>query len=135
MTEKTTYVCDYCGAEFTSEEECEIHERAEKYSEFKDRIIFFDELNNPIGHAPNYQEMQDCYTIWTADEDAICFANEYLHDFGYSPIYVISDALQEGANTFYIGQDGEWHSLEYDMKELEEIQKKVKKALDNWPQM
>ena len=52
MTERTLYICDYCGKTFDHEEACEAHEKAELYDQIKKNVTFFDcdfEPINPIG--------------------------------------------------------------------------------------
>ena len=40
MTEKTIYICDYCGKAFDDDRDCYLHEWEHKFELFKNRIKF-----------------------------------------------------------------------------------------------
>ena len=48
MTEKTLYICDFCGETFDDEDSCLIHEEREKHKKFKNRVAFFDGDGNQV---------------------------------------------------------------------------------------
>lgn len=132
MTEKATYVCDYCGQEFESEEDCIIHEKEERFKEFDGRVIFFDSANEPFPSRPDRKDLAKTYAVWTADEEAFDFVNELFSDEEYETMYDLRAEMNKGPNIFYYSDadNGTWRCLDYDLKKLLDMKKNIEEALD-----
>lgn len=127
MTEKTTYICDYCGEAFDDEDSCLIHEEREKHKKFKNRVAFFDGDGNQVGDS-------DCaFTIWIADKEAFGYVNELL--FEDNATIPLDFEGKEFPNTFYYDENADWRCLSDDVNTLLRLEKNVKKAIDKFPKM
>ena len=127
MTEKTLYICDFCGETFDDEESCLIHEEREKHKKFKNRVVFFDGDGNQVGDS-------DCaFTIWVADKEAFGYVNELLSE-DYATIPLDFEG-KEFPNTFYYDENTDWRCLSDDVNTLLRLEKNVKKAIDKFPKM
>lgn len=127
MTEKTTYICDYCGEAFDDEESCFIHEESEKHKKFKNRVAFFDGDGNQVGDS-------DCaFTIWVADKEAFGYVNELLSEDNAT--IPLDFEGKEFPNTFYYDENADWRCLSDDIDTFLRLEKNVKKAIDKFPKM
>lgn len=127
MTEKTLYICDFCGETFNNEDSCLIHEEREKHKKFKNRVAFFDGDGNQVGDS-------DCaFTIWVADKEAFDYVNELLSE-DYATIPLDFEG-KEFPNTFYYDENGDWRCLSDDVNTLLRLEKNVKEAIDKFPKM
>lgn len=127
MTEKTLYICDFCGETFDDEDSCLIHEEREKHKKFKNRVAFFDGDGNQVGDS-------DCaFTIWVADKEAFGYVNELLSE-NYATIPLDFEE-KEFPNTFYYDENADWRCLSDDVNTLLRLEKNVKKAIDKFPKM
>lgn len=127
MTEKTLYICDFCGETFDDEDSCLIHEEREKHKKFKNRVAFFDGDDNQVGDS-------DCaFTIWVADKEAFGYVNELLSED--SAMIPLDFEGKEFPNTFYYDENGDWRCLSDDVNTLLRLEKNVKKVIDKFPKM
>lgn len=127
MTEKTLYICDFCGETFDDEVSCLTHEEIEKHKKFKNRVAFFDGDGNQVDDS-------DCaFTIWVADKEAFSYVNELLsEDCATIPLDFEG---KEFPNTFYYDENADWRCLSDDVNTLLRLEKNVKKAIDKFPKM
>ena len=127
MTEKTLYICDFCGETFSDEGSCLIHEEREKHKKFKNRVAFFYVDCNQVGDS-------DCaFTIWVADKEAFGYVNELLSE---DEATIPQDFEgKEFPNTFYYNENADWRCLSDDVNTLLRLEKNVKKAIDKFPKM
>lgn len=127
MTEKTLYICDFCGETFDDEDSCLIHEEREKHKKFKNRVAFFDGDGNQVGDS-------DCaFTIWVADKEAFGYVNELLSE-DYATIPLDFEG-KKFPNTFYYDENADWRCLSDDVNTLLRLEKNVKEAIDKFPKM
>ena len=127
MTEKTLYICDFCGETFDDEDSCLIHEEREKHKKFKNRVAFFDGDGNQVGDS-------DCaFTIWVADKEAFGYVNELLSE-DYATIPLDFEG-KKFPNTFYYDENANWRCLSDDVNTLLRLEKNVKEAIDKFPKM
>lgn len=131
MTEKTTYVCDFCGEEFEDAEECRLHERAEEYKEFEKDVVFFDENREPIDGCPTDRDLEFCSAVWVNTEKALRYVNQLFEDSGcYGIPY-----FREEVPALYYYRNEEWAVLDEDFQKLLSLKNKFEKALDKRSQM
>ena len=83
MTEKTTYICDYCGAEFDEEDACEIHEKVERYNQIKNNVTFFDCDFEPFAPDDDAFCMEDIYGILIKNAEGREAVKKYYEYNGY----------------------------------------------------
>lgn len=128
MTEKTLYICDFCGETFDDEESCLIHEEREKHKKFENRVAFFDDDGNQVDDS-------DCaFTIWVADKEAFGYVNELLSD-DYCATIPQDFEGKKFPNTFYYDENANWRCLSDDVNTLLRLEKIVKEAIDKFPKM
>lgn len=131
MTRKTTYICDYCGAEFEDEDACEIHEKVERYNQMKNNVTFFDCDFEPF--APNDDAfcIDDIYGILiknTEGREAVKTYYEYdgycdpLRDWPKSDIqYPLAIASND---------NGDWDNVEEKFDYWNRIKKSFNKVIE-----
>ena len=86
MTEKTIYICDYCGEVFGNEDNCFRHEWEHKFELFKNRIKFMREKNGVFVELPlTYESVDECTIIYCdGTDEAWDIINEAFDLRGYS---------------------------------------------------
>ena len=114
MTEKTTYICDYCGAEFEDEETCEIHEKVERYNQMKNNVAFFDCDFEPF--APDSNDafcIDDVYGILIKNAEGREAIKEYYEDAGYyDPLHCWPKSDIQYPLAITLNDNGEWDNVE-----------------------
>ena len=114
MTKKITYICDYCGAEFDEEAACEIHEKAERYTQIKKDVTFFDidfEPLSPIdGDVFCIEDIQGILIRNAKGREVI---KEYYEDAGYTdPLWDWPQSDIQYPLAIVLNDNGYWDSVE-----------------------
>lgn len=114
MTQKTTYICDYCGAEFDEEAACEIHEKVERYNQIKSNVTFFDCDFEPL--APDNGDTfctDDIYGIFIKNAEGREAVKEYYENDGYSdPLYDWPESDIQYPLAIVFNDSGYWDNVE-----------------------
>ena len=70
MTEKTIYICDYCGEVFDDDRDCYLHEWEHKFELFKNRIKFMRVKNDVLTELPfALDSVDECDVIYCDGTD------------------------------------------------------------------
>lgn len=128
MTEKTLYICDFCGETFDDVNSCLIHEEREKRKKFENRVVFFDGDGNQVDDSDN------AFTIWIADREAFGYVNELLSD-DYCATIPQDFEGKKFPNIFYYDENADWCCLSDDVNTLLCLEKNVKEVIDKLPKM
>lgn len=115
MIIKTSYICEYCGEQFTNEEECQEHEVQEKVKDVKDKIKYF---NCEGSKLPLTASPSDIDYFWAMDEQAFEFVNNYFYECGYDKPLITTNYR---TGEFYYEDDGCW----YNVDDLKDKQNKI----------
>lgn len=114
MTEKTTYICDYCGAEFEDEETCGAHEKVEHYNQIKKNVTFLDCDFEPF--APdgcNEFCIEDIQGILIRNAEGREAIKEYYEDAGYTdPLWDWPQSDIQYPLAIVFNDNGYWDSVE-----------------------
>lgn len=113
MTIKTTYICDYCGAEFDEEEDCEVHEQQERYAKTKENVTFFDSDFEPFNSSDTVFCIEDICGIHIKNKEGRQAVKDFYEDAGYTdPLwnYPESDIIYPMNLVF--NDSGDWDNLD-----------------------
>lgn len=132
MTQKTTYVCDYCGAEFDEEAACEIHEKVELYNQIKNNVTFFDCDFEPL--APDNGDIfctDDIYGILIKNAEGRKAVKEYYENDGYSdPLYDWPKSDIQYPLAIVFNDSGYWDNVEEKFDYWNQIKKSFNKVIE-----
>lgn len=132
MTQKTTYICDYCGAEFDEEAACEIHEKVERYNQIKNNVTFFDcdfELLVPDNGDIFYTD--DIYGILIKNAEGREAVKEYYENDGYSdPLYDWPESDIQYPLAIVFNDSGYWDNVEEKFDYWNQIKKSFNKVIE-----
>ena len=113
MTEKTTYICDYCGAEFEDEETCENHERLERYNQVKKNVTFLDNDFEPLSATDESFCIEDIQGILIRNAEGRKAIKEYYEDAGYTdPLWDWPQSDIQYPLAIAFNDNGYWDSVE-----------------------
>lgn len=130
MTEKTTYICDYCGAEFDEEDACEIHEKVERYNRIKNNVIFFDCDFEPF--APNDDAfcIDDIYGILIKNAEGREAVKKYYEYDGYcDPLFNWPKSDIQYPLAIASNDNGDWDNVEEKFDYWNRIKKSFNKVI------
>lgn len=100
MLKRTTYICEYCGKVFDTEEECIQHENEEKEKLFGRTIKFFDFNKKEVSMSDAIKKPEYIYAIYFSSEEACSLLAEKFHLYNASPgFYVWSDIYHAWINS------------------------------------
>ena len=132
MTEKTTYICDYCGTEFEDEETCENHEKVERYNQIKNNVAFFNCDFEPF--APDSNDtfcIDDVYGILIKNAEGREAVKEYYEDAGYTdPLFNWSESDIQYPLAIAINDNGDWDDVEEKFDYWNRIKKSFNKVIE-----
>lgn len=137
MTEKTTYVCDYCGKVFDDGDDCYRHEWEHKFESVKhkfesvkNRIKFMREKNGVFIELPLACESADVCTVFYCDgtDEAWNIIDEAFDLRGYS--YPAKDIRTDGHIFVYDYDVDDWFCLEKKLNYFIELSTKLNKAIE-----
>ena len=132
MTLKTTYICDYCGAEFDNEADCEIHEKVERYNQIKNNVTFFDCDFEPL--VPDNGDIictEDIYGILIKNAEGREAVKEYYENDGYSdPLYDWPQSDIQYPLAIVFNDNGYWDSVEEKFDYWNQIKKSFNKVIE-----
>ena len=112
MTEKTIYICDYCGKAFDDDRDCYLHEWEHKFELFKNRIKFMRVKNGVLTELPLVLESVDeCDVIYCDGTDEAWNILDEAFDWrGYS---CVSKDIRADGHIFVYDHDADkWFCLE-----------------------
>ena len=113
MTEQTTYICDYCGAEFEDEETCENHERLERYNQTKKNATFLDNDFEPLSATDGSFCIEDIQGILIRNAEGREAIKEYYEDAGYTdPLWGWPQSDIQYPLAIVFNDNGYWDSVE-----------------------
>ena len=132
MTEKTTYICDYCGTEFEDKETCENHEKVERYNQIKNNVAFFDCDFEPF--APDSNDafcIDDVYGILIKNAEGREAIKEYYEDAGYTdPLFNWPESDIQYPLAIAINDNGDWDDVEEKFDYWNRIKKSFNKVIE-----
>nr|DAI51076.1 MAG TPA: Monocytic leukemia zinc finger protein finger, acetyl transferase, DNA [Caudoviricetes sp.] len=92
MLERTTYICEYCGEVFDTEEECIQHEDEEREKLFNHTIKLFDFNKKKISIPDAVKQPERVYAIYFSSTEMCSLLAEKFHLYNAEPgFYVWSD--------------------------------------------
>ena len=131
MTEKTTYICDYCGAEFDEEDACEIHEKVERYNQIKNNVTFFDCDFEPFDPNDGAFCIYDIYGILIKNAEGREAIKEYYKDAGYyDPLRDWPKSDIHYPLTIAINDNGNWDDVEEKFDYWNRIRESFNKVIE-----
>lgn len=130
MTEKTTYICDYCGAEFDEEAACEIHEKVERYNQIKKNVTFFDCDFEPfVTDNDDVFCIEDIQGIFIKNAEGREAIKEYYEDAGYTdPLWDWPQSAIQYPLAIVFNDNGYWDSVEEKFNDWNYIKKSFDKV-------
>ena len=112
MTEKTIYICDYCGKAFDDDRDCYLHEWEHKFELFKNRIKFMKVKNGVLTELPlALESVDECTVIYCDGTDEAWDTLDEAFDWeGY---YCVSKDIRADGHIFVYDRDADkWFCLE-----------------------
>lgn len=92
MLERTTYICEYCGEVFDTEEECMRHENEEKEKLFNRKLKLFDYNKKEVPVSDAIKKPESIYAIYFSSTEMYGLLSEKFHLYAKEPgFYVWSD--------------------------------------------
>ena len=117
MLEHTTYICEYCGEVFDTEEECMRHENEEREKLFNHKLKLFDFNKKEISITEAIKKPERIYAIYFSSTEACSLLSEKFHFYNTEPGFYVW-------NDFYNG----WHDPKVVIEEMQGYIKALKKA-------
>ena len=129
MTEKTIYICDYCGKAFDDDRDCYLHEWEHKFELFKNRIKFMRVKNGVLTELPLALESVDECTVIYCDgtDEAWNTIDEAFEQRGYC--YPAKDIRADGHIFIYDYDAGEWFCFEKKLEYFNKLSTEVNKVV------
>lgn len=92
MLERTTYICEYCGEVFNTEEECMRHEDEERVKFFNHKVKLFDFNKKEISITEAIKKPESVYAIYFSSTEVCNLLAKKFHLYNTDPgFYVWSD--------------------------------------------
>ena len=130
MTEKTIYICDYCGKAFDDDRDCYLHEWEHKFELFKNRIKFMRVKNGVLIELPlALESIDECDVIYCDGTDEAWNILDEAFDWRvYS--CVLKDIRTDG-HIFVCDHDTyEWFCLEKKLDYFVKLNAEVNKIIE-----
>lgn len=115
MRTETLYICDYCGATFDNEEDCQEHEELELAERVNGKIRYFDYAGKELPITANPANID---YFWVADGNAFEYVDNYFCECDYAAPGL--DTMYRKGNFYYDGDV--WKNVEELRNYLIEIQ-------------
>ena len=130
MTEKTIYICDYCGKAFDDDRDCYLHEWEHKFELFKNRIKFMRVKNGVLTELPLVLDSVDeCDVIYCDGTDEVWNTLDEVFDYrGYS--CVSKDIRSDGHIFIYDRDADEWFCLEKKLNHFAKLNAEINKIIE-----
>ena len=129
MTEKTIYICDYCGKVFDDDDDCYRHEWEHKFELFKNRIKFMRVKNGVLIELPlACESVDECNVIYCdGTDEAWNILDEAFYWEGY---YCVSkDIRADGHFLVYERETDNWFCLEEKLEYFAKLSTEVNKII------
>ena len=130
MTEKTIYICDYCGKAFDDDRDCYLHEWEHKFELFKNRIKFMRVKNGVLTELPlTLDSVGECDVIYC---DGTNEAWDTLDEaFDWEGYYCVSEDIRTDDHIFVYDHDAyEWFCLEKKLDYFVKLNAEVNKIIE-----
>ena len=130
MTEKTIYICDYCGEVFDDDRDCYLHEWEHKFELFKNRIKFMREKNGVFIELPlTLKSVDECTAIYCdGTDEAWNIIEEAFDDRGYC--CVLKDIRANGHIFVYDYDADDWFCLEKKLDYFVKLSTEINKIIE-----
>ena len=112
MTEKTIYICDYCGKVFDDDRDCYLHEWEHKFELFKNRIKFMRVKNDVLTELPfALDSVDECNVIYCDGTDEAWGILDEAFD--WEEYYCVQKNIRAHGHIFVYDHDADkWFCLE-----------------------
>ena len=129
MTEKTTYICDYCGKVFDDGDECYLHEWEHKFESIKNRVKLMRERDGVLIELPLALESVDQCTVIYCDgtDEAWDIIKDAFDWEGYS--YPAKHIRADGHIFVCDYTTNDWFCLEKEMNYLVGLSNRINKVI------
>lgn len=129
MTEKTTYICDYCGKVFDDGDECYLHEWEHKFESIKNRVKLMRERDGVLIELPLALESVDQCTVIYCDgtDEAWDIIKDAFDWEGYS--YPAKHIRADGYIFVCDYTTNYWFCLEKEMNYLVGLSNRINKVI------
>ena len=130
MTEKTIYICDYCGKAFDDDRDCYLHEWEHKFELFKNRIKFMRVKNSVLTELPlALESVDECDVIYCDGTDEAWGTLDEAFDWeGY---YCVSKDIRTNDHIFVYDHDAyDWFCLEKKLDYFAKLNAEVNKIIE-----
>lgn len=118
MLEHTTYICEYCGEVFDTEEECIQHENKEKSSRQDIRFFRFDKKELTLQEAS--EKPESVYAIYFSTVEVCDFLADNFELYATEPGFYV-----------WLDLENSWVNVDFWLNELQEYKKALEKANAN----
>lgn len=129
MTEKTTYICDYCGKVFDDGDECYLHEWEHKFESIKNHVKLIRGRDGILIELPLALESVDQCTVIYCDgtDEAWDIIKDAFDWEGYS--YPAKYIQADGHIFVYDDEVDNWFCLEKKMNYFVGLSNKIGKVI------